>query len=118
MIGFGQVSGLILVEVALNVEIELHEQSTINDLEGFDLDGCGVAPGYAIVAEAAELRLVFGGIAIEGGFVFCGGEIIFGTFIRALKLRSALDGLALREEGDGIITLESYAGFVEILQRF
>jgi hypothetical protein len=118
VIGFGQVSGLILVEVVSNLEIVLHEQSAINDLKGFDLDGCGVALGRAVSAESAELWLVFGGIAIEGGFVFGGREIIFGTFIRALKLRSALDGLALREERDRIITLESYASFVEILQRF
>jgi len=50
---------LVFVESIPHSDVVLHEQTTVHDLEGVDLDRCSVPLGDAVSAIAAELRLVF-----------------------------------------------------------
>ena len=97
---------MVLVELALDVKVVLHEQTAVDDLPRFNLHGSFVAPTRAISAIPAELRLVLRGFLIEYSFVRPVREVVFGPTVLRLELWIPFYRSTVEEKCDRIIALD------------
>ena len=82
---------LVLVELILHTQVVLHEETPVDDLPCFDLDGSPRAVAHTVSAVAAKLRFVLCRLFIKGGLMFRGSEIVFRAAVFRLELRIAFD---------------------------
>src|SRR5207244_12988095 len=68
---------LVLVELILHTQVVLHEETPVDDLPCFDLDGSPRAVAHTVSAVAAKLRFVLCRLFIKGGLIVRARDIVF-----------------------------------------
>ena len=89
--------------------VVLQNQSIVQDLEIFDLDGRQFVDGRSKPTEAAKLRFVFFGRLLEQLFVLGRCELVRGAFISRSKFRRTFDRFSIGKVSDGIVAPEERA---------